>query len=576
VDQELRDRIVLKSLDVSLPVMTAATFLLFGLYVALVPEQWQRLMPLGVLAIASSAGWLFRRARRPRPALMALAIGTGAAICLGMWLNGGVRTPAYHATVVLVVLVAAWQGWRHLLATVVGVVLLGAFFLAAEELGWIAGPRTLPPAAVWASVSTFVIVTAGLAYIPVSLLEKALDRVEKDGAELLRARERLNQADKLESLGRLAGGVAHDFNNALGGILGSVELLRQEFPGVASPRQREFLDLIRDSANRAADLTRSLLLHARRVPMELKPLDLDRVAKSAMTLLGAGLNRRITLELKLEASRATVLGSASHLEHALLNLGANARDAIAGSGRVTLRTFVATLTGSETDLVPGPLPPGAYAALSVEDDGSGIEPGLRARLFEPFFTTKEVGKGTGLGLPGVLGTAQAHGGAVRVESEPGRGSRFTILLPLRRDVDPETPPPPAAPVGTGSGRVLLVDDEEGLRALGSRVLGDSGFTVEVAADGAQGLLAAKSAPGAYDLAFVDLMMPVMNGRELIGELRKVDPGLPVVVMTGYLEPEIRTELDRLGVARVLEKPFGPGVLRAAAGACRRARRESGT
>jgi signal transduction histidine kinase/CheY-like chemotaxis protein len=543
--------------------------LLFGSFLLTVPEQRLRLVPIGLLGGGVLLSWLIRRGRGSRPALLALALGLAAAIVAGMVLNGGVRAPAFFATLVLIVLIAASYGQRPLVYTVLGTAVLGGAFVAAEAQGWIPGPRDLPAVAAWAIVSVLALATAGFVYIPVSLLKDALERAERQGEELLRAKERLLEAEKMESLGRLAGGVAHDFNNVLAAILGAADLLRSEPAGFQDGRGRDLVNLIHESSSRAAELTRGLLLYARKVPLELRPVDLNDVVRSAASLLAPGLDKRISLEVRPEASPATVLGSAGLLEHAVINLGLNARDAISGAGRVTISTRLVELSGSETDLLPGPLPRGVYAGVTVQDTGSGIDPALRKRIFEPFFTTKGVGRGTGLGLPGVLGAASGQGGALRVDSAPGRGACFTLLLPSRPDLRPE-PLAASSALARGAGRLLFVDDEAVLRSLGSKILTEAGYVVDVAADGREALEKFRAAPREYALVFLDLAMPVMNGLEFCAALREIDREVPVVVMTGYLESQTGERLKSLGVRRILEKPFGADALMAVAAECRRA------
>ncbi|HLH26780.1 MAG TPA: ATP-binding protein [Chloroflexota bacterium] len=390
----------------------------------------------------------------------------------------------------------------------------------------------------------------------------------------------LQQAQRLEAVGRLAGGVAHDFNNLLTVILGNSELLADRL--AADDPRRSFVEEIRDAADGAAALVRQLLAFSRQQVLAPEVLDLNALLAEMRELLQRLAGERVALSIAPGAALGHVQADRSQLQQVILNLVVNARDAMPRGGTLTIETdnFEADATYTARRV---PVPPGHYVMLAVGDTGHGMDAATQARIFEPFFTTKEHGKGTGLGLATVYGIVKQSGGYVWVYSEPGQGSTFKVYLP-RVDA-PATPPAPrAAPAVRleGTETVLVVDDEDAVRSLVRAVLEARGYTVLVASGGDEALQVSERHPGAIDLLVTDVVMPGMDGRELVRRLRLTRPDLRVLYASGYtahtmtrhgvLEPQMvllqkpfTTEALARKVREALDAPPGPRLLSPTAG-----------
>ena len=370
--------------------------------------------------------------------------------------------------------------------------------------------------------------------------------------------ERLRHAQKMEAVGQLAGGVAHDFNNLLMVVLGNAELLSAEFLGAGAQQDPELGLMVRDivhACERARSLTMQLLSFSRRAPLRFAVLDAHAQIREVAQFLGHSLDRRIAVELRLDAPRCSVRADSSQLHHALLNLAVNARDAMPEGGHLTLATRNQVLEQAR-EVYALDLPAGTYLEIAVSDTGQGIAPDVQARVFEPFFTTKANGQGTGLGLASVYGCVQSHGGHIQVESAPGRGTTFRVLLPLTEeavDADGGPPSPPNPPHGTG--RVLVVDDEELVRHSLERSLASLGYDVTLCADGTVAIETVERCGTAFDIAILDLVMPGLGGEETFRRLRALDPELPILLASGYSEIDLAAiDLDGR-VNGYLAKPF---------------------
>lgn len=368
----------------------------------------------------------------------------------------------------------------------------------------------------------------------------------------------LRRAQRLESIGTLAGGVAHDLNNALAPILMAAGLLRLEFPGSA----KEDLDLIEDGARRAADLVRRLLVFARgadgdRSPVQLQPLfdEMERMIRSTFP-------KNIDLEIgRCPSALPAILGDATQLHQVLLNLSVNARDAMPGGGTLSLKADV-TDVAATLEIVTLRAKPGRYVVVQVTDTGTGIEPELIDRIFEPFFSTKSKDKGTGLGLATTLGIIKGHGGFIRVYSPPGKGTTFRIYLPAH-EAGASDPASPAAiePAFPGQGRtILVVDDEGSVRDILRKVLTRMDFKVLTAPDGTAALREVAEHGPELAAVLTDLDMPRMNGIDFVRVLRSRAPEAAVIVVSGLIEERVRDEFARLGVGAVLDKPFTQAAL----------------
>jgi len=390
----------------------------------------------------------------------------------------------------------------------------------------------------------------------VGVLAVGLDITKRKQAEQERQRleEQLRQAQKMEAVGQLAGGIAHDFNNILTAILGNAELLKMDLP--AEGKQATFTDEVIKGANRAADLIGQLLAFARKGKWQVAPVDIHNVVTQTVNMLTHTIDRRIEIHLELHASASTVMGDPTQLHSALLNLGVNARDAMADGGVLTYTTQNVTLTKTECDKHPYELTPGEFLEIRVTDTGAGMDEQTQKRIFEPFFTTKGAGKGTGLGLAGVYGCIRNHDGSISISSEPGRGTTFTVLLPLADAYAVATVRTGAvnAPV-KGTGRILLVDDEESVRNLVRTSLRSLGYTVSVCPDGAAGVDYYREHHQDIDLVILDLIMPKMNGQDAFREMKKINANVKVLVSSGFSHTQATRQMLNEGALALLNKPF---------------------
>jgi PAS domain S-box-containing protein len=370
--------------------------------------------------------------------------------------------------------------------------------------------------------------------------------------------EKLRQAEKLEAVGQLAGGVAHDFNNMLAVILGCSDLALRALP--PGSETHELLRQIHDAGGRAAHLTRQLLFFARKHQVRPTVFDLNAVVAPLERILRRLINEDITLVTRLAEVPCPVCADRGQLELALVNLAVNARDAMPGGG--TLEITTAALT--RDDDRRGGRAPGRYVRLSVRDTGHGMDEETRARIFEPFFTTKEVGKGTGLGLATVYGVVAQSGGFIDVESQVGRGSAFHVYVPAAEAVPAERAPDPAPMAWPrGDETILVVEDETEVRSLARRVLEVSGYTVLEAGNGREALVLARRHGMPVPLLLTDVVMPEMGGPELARELLRDWPRLKVLFMSGYADGAPGQHVRTPATAPLLHKPFTPGELAAA-------------
>jgi signal transduction histidine kinase/DNA-binding response OmpR family regulator len=391
------------------------------------------------------------------------------------------------------------------------------------------------------------------------LNETLEQRVVEEIAARRDVEEELRQAQKMEAIGQLTGGVAHDFNNLLQVIIGGLERLRRRgAAGTLSPEQAaRTSDAAMRAAERAAALTQRLLAFSRRQPLEPKPTDVNRLVAGMSDLLHRTLGESIVIETVLAAGLWRTLIDANQLESALLNLAVNSRDAMPGGGKLTIETANAWIDQGYAN-IHLEVAPGQYVLVAVSDTGSGMSREVLGRAFEPFFTTKGIGQGTGLGLSQVYGFVKQSGGHVKLYSEPGHGTTVKLYLP-RLDGEAAAEPPVADPepvaAGSRSELILLVEDDPDVRAHSLDMLRELGYRVLVAGDGASAL-AQLAAAGAVDLLFTDVGLPGgMNGKQLADEARRLRPGLRVLFTTGYARNAIvhHGRLDP-GV-ELLAKPF---------------------
>jgi PAS domain S-box-containing protein len=384
--------------------------------------------------------------------------------------------------------------------------------------------------------------------------------VARDITERKRLEEELRHAQRMESVGRLAGGVAHDFNNLLTIIMSYGQLLLAELqPGAIA---REYAQETLEAAARAAALTRQLLTFSRKQVLQPKPVQLNAVVEGTEKLLRRLLGPDVSITVTLGADTGVVVADPTQLDQVLVNLAVNARDAMPNGGSLAIET--ARVDATSGDARWPTLAPGRYAMLAVRDTGSGMDEAVRARIFDPFFTTKEASRGTGLGLATVYGIVTQAGGSIFVESAIGAGTRFIVFLPARSSPEAEstTESPGRAPRHAAShgARVLLAEDDEHVRMATHRMLTAAGYAVTDSADGHAALEAYDGADPPIDIIVTDMSMPGMNGRDLARTLRARGDGVPIVMVSGFVDP-----LDDLEIAglSLLQKPLDGDALVAA-------------
>jgi signal transduction histidine kinase len=379
---------------------------------------------------------------------------------------------------------------------------------------------------------------------------------QRDITERKQLELQLRQAQKMEAVGRLAGGVAHDFNNLLSVILTYASVLEED-DGL-SDEVRDGLQQIRAAAERGAGLTRPLLAFSRQQVAAVRRVDLGEIVRGMQAMLGRLVGEDVEIHARLADRLRPVQADPGAIEQVLLNLVVNARDAMPAGGRLTIETADVDLDESYVSSHFGATP-GRHVMLAVSDNGTGMDEETQSRLFEPFFTTKPVGRGTGLGLAIVYGLVKQARGNVFVYSEPGRGSCFKVYLPEDASTRPEATAPPErpAPVLTGDEVVLLVDDDALVRGAARAVLDRCGYTVLEAEDGERALGLAEARQGDIHLLVSDVVMPRLGGRGLAERLASSRPDLRVLFMSGYTDDTALDQGVRAGGAAYLQKPFTP-------------------
>lgn len=372
-----------------------------------------------------------------------------------------------------------------------------------------------------------------------------------DMTETRRIQNQLFQAQKMDAIGQLAGGVAHDFNNMLGGIMGSVELLQLNLD---NPQKRDkYLGLIKTTTERAAELAAKLLAFSRKSDIELIPVDIHKIIEDTYELLSHTINKKINIDLNLQAERSIVRGDMSQMMNIFLNLGINAGHAMPDGGELTFLTRTAELDETWCRINSPDLKPGPYIIIEVRDTGYGIPQESIGQLFDPFFTTSEKGKGTGLGLSVVYGNIKQHNGTITVYSEQGRGTLFHVYIPLADDDIPLTAK--SNELISGSGVVLVVDDEEMMRLTAREILQYLGYEVLEAVNGKDGLDLFIKEHDRIDAVLLDMVMPVMNGHECFIEMKKIDPAVKVIISSGFILDHNLDEMKQGGLMGFIRKPY---------------------
>jgi two-component system, cell cycle sensor histidine kinase and response regulator CckA len=378
--------------------------------------------------------------------------------------------------------------------------------------------------------------------------------VQADVTERRYAEDALRHTQRLQSIGVLAGGIAHDFNNMLTGILGNTSLAL----GVRSTEQaRPFLEEVIQGVERAAQLTRELLAYAGKAQVYPQSVDLCKALPELSRLIRAAMSKKVSVQFDLERS-PLIEADPAQLQQLVMNLVLNAAEAYGSeTGTVVVRARCEDVTADylRRHFATYELSPGRYVCLEVEDTGMGMDDETQRRIFDPFFTTKFLGRG--LGLSAVLGIVRAHHGGLRLTSAPGAGTTFTVLLPASSIPAATTEIVPSAEGLHGSGRVLVIEDEIAIRRIVKIGLEAYGYSVTLAENGKEGLEQLERTGGQVDLVVLDIAMPVMGGEEVMREIQRLYPGLPVVIMTGLGDMDTMNQMREHGISRFMEKPFTP-------------------
>jgi PAS domain S-box-containing protein len=380
----------------------------------------------------------------------------------------------------------------------------------------------------------------------------------RDVTEHKKLEDQFRQSQKLEAIGQLAGGVAHDFNNILTVIIGFASVLQMDV--APDDPSRGHIEQILVAADKAANLTQSLLTFSRKQIISLKPLNINVTIRKIKKMLARLIGEDIEFKMHLTQKDLIVMADSGQIDQVFMNIVTNARDAMPYGGRLTISARMFTI---DDDFVKrnGFGEPGEYTLISITDTGAGMDRETAGRIFDPFFTTKEVGKGTGLGLSTVYGIIKQHNGLIMVESEPGKGTTFNMYLPLiKLEVITDASANMAEAAPGGRETIMVVEDEEGVRKFIRVILERFGYTVLEAQDGEEALIRFAALEDAIDLSLIDLVMPGMNGIEVYGEMTKIKPDARAIFMSGYTE-DILQQKDLLGEGfRFISKPVTPDEL----------------
>jgi PAS domain S-box-containing protein len=378
------------------------------------------------------------------------------------------------------------------------------------------------------------------------------DITEKKNSEeaLKQAETQLHQSRKMDAVGQLAGGIAHDFNNSLAGILGAAEIM--ESGTCDEEEQKQFIDMIITAAERAGELTNKLLLFSRKGNKASNAVDMSKIIDDTLVILGHTIDRSISISTENNATQTTIIGDESLLQSALVNMAINASHAMPDGGLLTFTLDNLRLDRAYCEASPFEIEPGEYLSISIRDTGFGMTPEIQSHIFEPFYTTKEQGKGTGLGLAAVYGTVQDHNGLITVYSEMDTGTVFHLYLPISgaeiNSIEEQT-------ATTGSGTILVIDDDELIRITATTLLESLGYKVLSAENGQIGVQRYNENRETIDLVILDMIMPIMGGRETLTKIREIDSEIPVVISSGFSKEDDISAMKVQGISGFLHKPF---------------------
>lgn len=390
-------------------------------------------------------------------------------------------------------------------------------------------------------MTVYPLLTSGIGGAVIRV-DEITDRVEME--------QKLRQSQKMDAVGQLAGGVAHDFNNMLSGIMGAAELLRVK----GAPENQSLVQIIISAAGRASDLILKLLAFSRKENVAFEPVNVHTIIAETVEILSRSLDKKITIGTILDAENHMILGDWSQIQNGLLNIGINAGHAMPKGGELSFATKEVELSPDACEQSPFNLKAGRFLKVSIQDSGCGIANEYLSRIFEPFFTTRDQGQGTGLGLAAVYGTLVQHGGAVSVYSEVDRGTEFRLYFPLESIGDTE-PIEQEYTIISGQGCILVIDDEPIVRTTACLILEGLGYETVEAANGQEGLEVYSKQKAKIDLVLLDMIMPIMDGGECFERLKRMDPVVKVIISSGFTRNADLEKFKKIGLNGFVRKPY---------------------